>query len=144
MIKYFAMTMLFIALPKNYTFAQNPSTIISCIIKDAADNNFLPYVNVILKSAKDSLFISGTVSNVEGRFSITNVSSNDYYLEISFVGYLTLRKEVFVGSLSDYLDLGTIELSENIQVLNEVIITGKQDEISNKLDVRTYSTQDNI
>jgi len=144
MIKYFAMTMLFIALPKNYTFAQNPSTIISGIIKDAADNNFLPYVNVILKSAKDSLFISGTVSNVEGRFSITNVSSNDYYLEISFVGYLTLRKEVFVGSLSDYLDLGTIELSENIQVLNEVIITGKQDEISNKLDVRTYSTQDNI
>ncbi|MFZ1585307.1 MAG: carboxypeptidase-like regulatory domain-containing protein, partial [Saprospiraceae bacterium] len=121
MIKYFAMTMLFIALPKNYTFAQNPSTIISGIIKDAADNNFLPYVNVILKSAKDSLFISGTVSNVEGRFSIANISSNDYYLEISFVGCLTLKKAVFVGSLSDYLDLGTIVLSENMQLLDEVI-----------------------
>ncbi|MBK8749088.1 MAG: TonB-dependent receptor [Saprospiraceae bacterium] len=144
MIKYFAMTMLFIALPKNYTYAQTSSTTMSGIIKDAVENNAMPYVNVILKSAKDSLFISGTVSNVEGRFSIANVSSNDYYLEISFVGCLTLKKAVFVGSLSDYLDLGTIVLSENMQLLDEVIITAKQDEISNKLDVRTYSTQDNI
>ena len=144
MIKYFAMTMLFIALPKNYTYAQTSSTTMSGIIKDAVENNAMPYVNVILKSAKDSLFISGTVSNVEGRFSIANISSNDYYLEISFVGCLTLKKAVFVGSLSDYLDLGTIVLSENMQLLDEVIITAKQDEISNKLDVRTYSTQDNI
>jgi len=138
------MTMLFIALPKNYTYAQTSSTTMSGIIKDAVENNAMPYVNVILKSAKDSLFISGTVSNVEGRFSIANISSNDYYLEISFVGCLTLKKAVFVGSLSDYLDLGTIVLSENMQLLDEVIITAKQDEISNKLDVRTYSTQDNI
>jgi len=136
--------MLFIALPKNYTYAQTSSTTMSGIIKDAVENNAMPYVNVILKSAKDSLFISGTVSNVEGRFSIANISSNDYYLEISFVGCLTLKKAVFVGSLSDYLDLGTIVLSENMQLLDEVIITAKQDEISNKLDVRTYSTQDNI
>ncbi len=138
------MTMLFIALPKNYTYAQTSSTTMSGIIKDAVETNAMPYVNVILKSAKDSLFISGTVSNVEGRFSIANISSNDYYLEISFVGCLTLKKAVFVGSLSDYLDLGTIVLSENMQLLDEVIITAKQDEISNKLDVRTYSTQDNI
>ena len=61
-----------------------------------------------------------------------------------FVVAVVVAVVVFVGSLSDYLDLGTIELAENMQVLDEVIITAKQDEINNKLDVRTYSTQDNI
>ena len=144
MIKYFTLTMLFIPLSVSNIYSQVSSIAISGIIKDAAEDKVLPYVNVVLMNAKDSSFVSGSVSNDQGRFTIANISSSNYYLEISFVGYLTLRKEVFVGSLSDYLDLGTIELAENMQVLDEVIITAKQDEINNKLDVRTYSTQDNI
>lgn len=136
--------MLFIPLSVSNIYSQVSSIAISGIIKDAAEDKVLPYVNVVLMNAKDSSFVSGSVSNDQGRFTIANISSSNYYLEISFVGYLTLRKEVFVGSLSDYLDLGTIELAENMQVLDEVIITAKQDEINNKLDVRTYSTQDNI
>lgn len=43
----------------------NAQTSISGIVKDKKTKSVLPFVNVFLKSAKDSAFISGTVTNEE-------------------------------------------------------------------------------
>lgn len=48
--------------------AQNNSATISALIKDKTSKTALPYINVVLKTAKDQKMFSGTVTNEEGRF----------------------------------------------------------------------------
>ncbi len=125
-----------------HVVGQVKSVTLSGIIKDKANTLF--YVNVLLKAAKDSTFVLGTVSNDEGRFTISNIKPGNYYLEFSFVGYSTKKKSVYVGTLSDFLDEGTVEMTENAKTLNEITITGQQDAVSEKLDKKTFSVADNI
>lgn len=120
------------------------SVTISGVIKDKKTQITLPYVNVVLRTEKDAAFISGVITNEEGRFSLDKVQSGKYFLEFTYLGYTTFKQDLFVGTLSDYLDLNTIELEENLNQLNEVVIIAKADEISEKMDKKTFSLQDNI
>lgn len=125
------------------TKAQTNVTI-SGIVKDKNSKANLPYVNVVLKTEKDSGFISGTVSNEEGRFSISKIKSGNYYLEVSFVGYKTTKQSLFVGNLSEYLDIKTLEIEEKSTELQEVLVIGKTAGISEEMDKKTFSLKDNI
>ena len=124
--------------------AQAQSVTVSGIIKDNRDKAGLPFVNVVLKAEKDSVFITGTVTNDEGRFILTSIKPGNYYLEIYFLGYTSKRQALFVGSLSEFLDVASIELEESTTTLGEVVISAKQDEVSGKMDKKTYSVEDNI
>ena len=125
-------------------FSQNKGVTISGLIKDKANKSALSYVNVVLKTEKDSAFVTGTVSNEEGRFTLSNVKPNNYYFEISFIGYVTKRQSIYVGSLSEFLDFATIDLEEDIKKLTEVVVVAKQDEVGGKMDKKTFKVEDNI
>jgi outer membrane receptor protein involved in Fe transport len=125
-------------------FCQNKGVTISGLIKDKANKSALSYVNVVLKTEKDSAFVTGTVSNEEGRFTLSNVKPNNYYFEISFIGYVTKRQSIYVGSLSEFLDVATIDLEEDIKKLTEVVVVAKQDEVGGKMDKKTFKVEDNI
>ena len=124
--------------------AQVSAVTISGMIKDKATKSALLYVNVILKSAKDSTFVTGTVTDEEGRFTLTSIKPGNYFLEISLIGYLTKKQPLFVGSLSAFLDATSIELEEGIKTLGEVVVTATQEEIAGKMDKKTFSLADNI
>lgn len=127
------------------TTAQTKSVTISGIIKDKNLKTSIPYVNIILKSSKNQAFVAGVVSNEEGRFTFSNINSGNYILETSFVGYKTKTQALFVGSLSEFLVVPNIELEEDINTLNEVLITAsKTAEISAKMDKKVFSVADNI
>ena len=143
MHKNITLSILLIISSLSNTYAQNNITI-SGIVKDKVAKTALPFVNIILKSEKDSVFVSGTVSNEEGRFSLPNIKSGNYILEASFVGYSTKKQALFVGNLTQFLDINTIELEENATTLSEVVVTGRKEEISEKMDKKTFSLKDNI
>lgn len=117
---------------------------ISGIVKDKSSKTILPFVNVVLKKEKDSTFVSGTVTNEEGRFTLSKIKSGNYYLEVSYLGYTTKKQSLFVGNLTEFLDLKTIEIEENTTTLQEVVVTAKTNEISEKMDKKTFSLKDNI
>ncbi|MES2477983.1 MAG: TonB-dependent receptor [Bacteroidota bacterium] len=127
-----------------YTFAQTKTATVSGLVKEQKTLAVFPYANVILKTEKDSSFIMGTVTDDDGRFSLANVKSGSYFLEISYFGFLTKRKGLLVGHLSQFLDLGTVTLSENEQLLKEVIVNKKQDEVSAKMDKKSFNISSNI
>jgi outer membrane receptor protein involved in Fe transport len=139
----FRLTILFLFLGISIqSFSQSRNVTVSGMVKD--NGTPLSYVNVVLLNEKDNSFVSGTVSNDEGRFSLANVKPGNYELTFSFVGYLTLKQSLYVGSLSDFLDLAVIELAEDTQLLNEVVVTGQQDAVSEKLDKKTFSVAENV
>jgi outer membrane receptor protein involved in Fe transport len=124
--------------------AQVSSVTISGMVKNKADKSAIPYVNVVVKNEKDNVFIAGTVTNDEGRFSIANIKPGNYRLEFSFMGFKNKEQPLFVGSLSAFLDIPIIELEEASTVLEGVTISAKASDVSSKLDKKTYSVADNI
>ena len=120
------------------------SVTVSGIIKAKTSKTILPFVNVILKTVKDSVFVSGTVTNEEGRFYLSKVKPGNYLLEFTYIGYVTIQQSLFVGNLSEYLDLKTIEIEEKSTTLQQVIITGNTTEVSEKIDKKTFSLKDNL
>ena len=124
--------------------AQNKGVTLSGKIQENGQKTALAYVNVLLKTAKDSVFIAGTVTNEEGFFTFSELKKGNYTLEASFIGYKTQRQAVLIGQLSNFLDLGTITLSEDSKALDEVVVKAKQDEISARLDKKSYTVADNI
>lgn len=101
-------------------------------------------MSIVFKTAKDSVFVTGTISNDEGRFTIQGIKPGNYILVASLIGYTTKIQPLYVGSLSKYLDLGTIEVNENSSTLQEVEVAVKQDEVSGKMDKKTFSVEENI
>ena len=125
-------------------FSQNKGVTISGLIKDKANKSALSYVNVVLKTEKDSAFVTGTVSNEEGRFTLTNIKPNNYYFEISFMGYITKRQSIYVGSLAEFLDVSSIELEQDVKTIAEVVVSAKQDAVGSKMDKKSFKVEDNI
>jgi len=124
--------------------AQNKSVTLSGNTKDKTTKLALAFVNVALKTSKEGTLIAGTITNEEGRFSLANIKSGNYILEFSFIGYKTKTQSIYVGTLSEFLDQGTIELEEDATTLQEVVIVSKQNTVSEKMDKKTFSMADNI
>jgi outer membrane receptor protein involved in Fe transport len=104
----------------------------------------MPYVTVVIKTEKDSAFVSGTITDSEGRFTLAGIHPGRYYLEFSFIGFLTQRQPLFVGTLSSFLEMGVIRLTEETKKLDEVVVTAKQDAVSEKLEKKVFALADNI
>jgi outer membrane receptor protein involved in Fe transport len=124
--------------------AQQSSVTLSGTIEDKLSKEALSFVNVVLKKASDSTLVTGTISDEEGLFFMTEIKPGDYYLEVSFIGFNTYTNNLFIGSNSAYLDLGVIALETNVQQLGEVVVTAKQDAVSGKMDKKTYALEDNV
>lgn len=136
-------TLIFISLTIFHSFGQQKVVTVSGKVSEKTNHTFLSYVTIVLRAENDSTFVSGTVSNEEGRFSLS-IKPGNYYLEFSFVGYITSRQSLYVGTLTDFLDIATIELTEDTKMLNEVVVSGTQDAVGEKLDKKTFTVSDNI
>lgn len=124
--------------------AQKSSVNVSGTIKDKVSNETLPFVNVVLKKAADSTFVSGTISNDNGLFTISDTRPGDYLLEVTYIGYKKYSSPLFIGSNSEFIDLGSILLEEDVQQLNEVVVTAQQDAVIGTMDKKTFSVDDNV
>lgn len=125
--------------------AQSVKVTLSGTVTDVRENKPLSFVNIALKSQADSSFISGTITSDKGLFSLTDIKTGHYIVEISYLGYQTSTHPVLVGSLSSFLDLGVFRLLENPRQLNEVTITGSGGEgPDGHMDKKTFSVTDNI
>lgn len=123
--------------------AQSKVTL-SGIVKESKSGNGLPFVNIVLNNSGDGSFVIGTISNETGRFSFADIKSGEYVLQLSYAGFQVKNQPVLIGTLSPFLDLGTLEMEQDSKQLQEVIVTAKQDELSNKLDKKTFAVSANI
>jgi outer membrane receptor protein involved in Fe transport len=125
-------------------FAQTTSVDVSGTVKDKISSEALPFVNVVLKNATDSTFVSGTITNENGLFTLSEVKPGDYVLEATFIGYTKSFAPLFIGASSAFIDLGAIFLEEDVQQLNEVVVTAEQEAVSSAMDKKTYSVDANV
>ena len=125
------------------TFAQIDNAVVSGVVRHEQTNELLSYVNIVVTDSDDS-FLTGTITNEKGIFTIEDLSTGDYSVKVSFVGFDERTIPFHVGRLNNFLDLGTIYLVESTTQLDEVTVTARRMEVASAMDKKTFAIEDNI
>ena len=118
-------------------FAQQKVYKIKGVIIEKFSNQPIPFANILLGNKTSLENISGVTSADDGSFSILS-SQKDIYLEISFIGYETIRMEK-IELNKDFIDLGLIMLEKKAEMLADVEVRGDKSETEFKLDKRVFN-----
>ncbi|MFN8284101.1 MAG: TonB-dependent receptor [Chitinophagales bacterium] len=97
---------------------------ISATIIDTKDNSALIGVNVLFTSKTDTTLIKSAITDVDGNFVIEDIPNGEYKMEISYISYKTINKNIKVDDNS--INLKTIGMTEDSKLLKEVVIEEKQ------------------
>lgn len=125
--------------------AQTFKATISGVLKDSKSKNIIPYANVVVKNKSDQKFITGTITDEEGRFKLVDITSGTYTIAFSSIGHLNKTQEITIGTLNAFLDLGEIILTEDSKSLNEITVTAKStDGLSDQMDKKTFTLSNNV
>jgi len=111
-------------------------------IIEKGSNKPVEFVTVKLVVKADSSFIAGCITDAAGSFSLKNVPINEYYIEYSSIGFKPSRSKPFnVTTAKGNLNLGTLELSTESQLLNEVVVTGQRQMFNNSIDRKVFNIE---
>ena len=102
-------------------------------IIDSKSNETIPYVNIILKSQSGDI-ITGTITDKDGVFKISNIKETTFIVSIQYIGYKTINKEIILDIDTNKLDLGTLILEEDNTALDEVTVIAETSSIQQKVD----------
>ncbi len=123
-------------LQTHFSVAQNN---VSGVLVDSSSKEKLPFVNVGLMRAVDSVFVSGASSNELGQFKLEHVPDGRYIFFVSSIGYESLKNIIDVNS---DLDLGVVEMKPGNVTLDEVVIVEKRPLFSNEGEKTLYNVSE--
>ena len=104
----------------NFNFGQQKMGSIRGVIIDKSDQSLLPFVKIILIDSSLNQ-IAYTSTDFEGKYTISNLKSAEYVMEVNYVGYVTVKNKIKI--LSDSIHSINFELSSNSEALNCVEIS---------------------
>lgn len=128
---------LFILFIAQASFAQNNELKISGNIQEAKTGKAVEFATIALVDPATEKPITGVTSDLNGVFSFTT-AARSFQIEISFIGF---KKKV----ISDYkivngiINLGTIILEVNEEVLDEIVVEGTKSTTEFKIDKRVFN-----
>ena len=135
-MKFFGNILFFVFFFTLPAFSQSNITL-SGILVDKANHEPIFSGTVQLLRARDSVYVDGAISNDKGAFTLQNLKASNYILKVTYVGYLTLFKNVSLSG-NVPVSLGEIPLETNDVLLKEAVVEGKRPEITVKNDTLEY------
>jgi hypothetical protein len=114
----------------------NAQTVILGTVVDAADNSPIPGVNVVATRLAADSTTTGVATATDGSFAL-NVAPGPHRLRVTFVGYITERREVSVSA--DTLRLGRIALTPDVLMLDEAVVEAVQERVVVRGDTTVYN-----
>lgn len=114
----------------------NNNALVGTIKGKVMDKNLkqpIPYATIVISDGSDKI-ISGGITTEEGDFLIKDVPGGKYNLKIQFIGYKTFSQSVEISRRAKDLDVGTINLEETAEALDDVTIVAERTTIEQKID----------
>jgi len=104
----------------------------------------LSYATVTLTQRADEKLLTGTITDEDGRFSISGIPQGEYFVTCSFIGYSTQKIPILIGRLNKTFDLGRIEMDAATAALGEVVISESKDLVSSMAEKKSFDITGNI
>lgn len=89
--------------------------------------------------SQDTTFVTGTLSDGQGHFSLTAARTGNYLLKLSFLGYKTTGRNLTISTRRNTTALGNIALEPAVQALNEAVVTANVPKMVIKDDTVVYN-----
>lgn len=122
-----------------FGFAQGQVQITGTVT-DQASGEPLEFATVSILDQSDSSLVTGDVTNAQGKFTIS-ASAGNYILKSQFIAYSPKFRNI---NAQDDRNIGTISLSQDVETLGEVVVTGQKDQMQLELDKRVFNVSENI
>ncbi len=91
----------------------------------------VPYATISIK--EHNIVITGAMTDDNGNFTVINLAPKTYSIDIQFIGYKTLHRDVDLSKGSD-INLGTLYLQSEAITLDGVNIVAEHSTIEQKID----------
>jgi len=130
------LTFFLLVFTSNTVTAQN-ATIKGVVVEK---QNKLPveFASVSVLKKNNSTIVGGTLTQNNGIFTIALADTGSYVLKVFSIGYETALIDFLISNKYQQLNLDSIRINISSKILGEVIVTGKQNTVANKLDKQTY------
>jgi len=103
----------------------------------AGNNQPVEFATIMIADKTSGTPIAGTTTDENGDFQVMS-RSPDFYIEITFIGYAPKKITDFAIS-NRKVNLGTISLSEDSEMLEEVEVRAERSQTEFKLDKRVFN-----
>lgn len=124
-VKIFLSIILCLAFSIASLYGQNCS--VSGHVSDQISHNSIFYATVtILTTDSDHTVISGDYTDNKGNFKVANLSTGQYLLRISLVGYKTHTQDIILTSENKKIELEEIALMPESKMLGEVSVVAEK------------------
>lgn len=117
-------------------FAQNT---VGGILVDGKSNERLAFVNVGLIRTADTVLVTGSASDYNGVFKLSNVPNGSYILKVSAIGYETFKRDLEVN---ESIDLGVIKIIPGTTLLDDIVVTESKPLFVNEGEKTLYNVKE--
>lgn len=121
----------------NFLPAQGRPVEITGTVLESKSRQPVEFATVMIGDSKTQRPITGTTTASDGTFE-AKAETQDFYVEISFIGFVTQTIKEF-SVIDGKVSLGAILLSDNTQVLEEIVVQGERSQTEFKLDKRVFN-----
>ncbi len=120
----------------NLIFAQKAGVLVKGTVVEST-NQPIEFATVMLVNKATKASVTGGTTDLDGKFALRS-NEKDIYIEVSFIGYTKLTIQDF-EIVNGQIDLGTIMLSPDQQILAEVEVRAEKSQTVFKLDKRVFN-----
>ncbi|OFY33912.1 MAG: hypothetical protein A2X17_02035 [Bacteroidetes bacterium GWF2_41_61] len=100
------------------------------------------FASVVLKEL-DSKIVAGAMTDNKGRFTIANIKSGEYLLQVSFIGYRTNNRKVVLIEGKNVME-EPVNLKESEDILGEAVVTASYSQKQSDIERTKINTAGSI
>jgi hypothetical protein len=94
---------------------------------------------VMLMQAKDSLLSGFALVNDQGAFEIPGIKAGNYVLQVSYLGFRTLKQAFTAEAGKSLIDVGTVKLEPQNKLLDAALVTGEREPMRLRKDTIEFN-----
>ncbi|MCB0662550.1 MAG: TonB-dependent receptor [Saprospiraceae bacterium] len=125
------------SLISNKAGAQSNTITIRGNVVESKNQKPVEFATVMVANPETGTSITGVTTDLDGNF-VVKTEAPSFYLEVSFIGFE--KKEIREFDIvNNEINLGTIVLAENSEMLEEVVVRAEKSSTEFKLDKRVFN-----
>ena len=123
----------------------NHRGIVKGVVINESTRRPVEFVNIVLQNKSDSILVTGTVTNKNGKFELSNIPEGEYIIKYRLLGYKEKKSPAFeMNAQQNLVNLGTISLIETTVNLDEILITSQKALFNNSIDRKVYNVEQDV
>ena len=103
----------------------------------------IPFATVVIKDNNENLII-GSITDEKGRFKIDKIPIGNWKVELQYLSYETVFREITITSAAPKVDFGKQNMSVQATELNEVVVRAEKSTVTLKLGKKVFTVGNDV